>query len=330
LVGVHESGPVTQPGQVGERPHVLRHHQPGPAVAFPVAGVDERQWPAPAAPPPPPPAAAPPSAAAAAAAPSAATAASWRRRRRRGIGLVVRRRRANVVETAATAPAAGATGAAVVVVVRVSPRAAPSAAVAVRRRWPRDLRVGHDDRGGCGVGGRGGHDDAAAVRAGQQQLPRAGRGRLQQAPVAAHAQQAVVAAAPAAAPLGLDKLPEAERVADARPAGGVAQTAGRGRVVLVYGRGRGPAEHGHDGHAAAQLRAGHVDRPQRPAAAVAGAQWVRVVVVQAAAAAAVVVVVGVRDQAAKERWRWRRQWRPGEQPAQRFGRGRLVLTLAVR
>lgn len=327
MVGVHESGPVTQPGQVGERPHVLRHYQPGPAVTFPVAGVDERQRPAPAAPPPPAAAAAAPPSAAAAAAPSAA--ASRRRRRRRGIGLVVRRRRADVVETAATAPAAGATSAAVVVVVRVSPRAAPSAAVAVRRWRPRDLRVGHDDRGGRGVGGCGGHDDAAAVRAGQQQLPRAGRGRLQQAPVAAHAQQAVVAAAPAAAPLGLDKLPEAERVADAGPAGGAAQTAGRGRVVHVYGRGRGPAEYGHDGHAAAQLRAGHVDRPQRPAAAVAGAQRVRVVVVQAAAAAAVVVVVGVRDQAAKERRRWRRQRWPGEQPAQRFGRGRLVLTLAV-
>lgn len=153
---------------------------------------------------------------------------------------------------------------------------------------------------------------------------------MQQAPFAAHAQQAVVAAAPAAAPLGLDKFPEAERVSDARPTRGAAQTTARGLVVHVYGRSRGPTEYGHDGDAAAQLRASHVDRPQWPAAAVAGAQRVRVVVVKAAAAAAaaaVVVVVGVRVQAAKERRRQQR-W-PSEQPAQRFGRGRLVLTLTV-
>jgi len=310
LVGIHESSPFTQPGQVGERPHVLRHHQPGPTLAFSVAGVDEWQRPAPAPAP------------TTAAAPSP-TSASWRRRRR-GVGFAVRRRRADVIETA-TAPArhAAPTNGTVnaVVVVRISPRFASPPVVAVGRRRPCDLSVCNDDRGG-----RGGHDDATAVRSGQQQLPRTGRGRLQQTPVAAHTQQTVVAAAPAAAPLGLDKFSEAERVADAWPTGGVAQTTARGSVVHVYRCGRGPAEYGHDGHATAQLRAGHVDRPQWPATAVACAQRVRIVVVQAAAAAAaaVVVVVGVGNQTAKERWRW-----PGEQPAQRFGRGRLVLTLTV-
>jgi len=140
---------------------------------------------------------------------------------------------------------------------------------------------------------------------------------LQSASVAGHAQQAVVAAAPAAASLVLDKLPEAERVTNARCPGLAAQAADR----VGHGRGRRPAEHRHDDHAAAQLRAGHVDRPQRPAVAVTRAQRVRGVLVLGQAAA---TVVRGRGQAPEKRQR-----RPGQQPAQRLGRGRLVLTLAV-
>lgn len=159
VVGVNEPGAIAQPGPVGERPHVLRHHQPGPAFAFTVTGVDGGQRPAPT----PQPQSAP-----------SAPPSHRRRRWRRGVGLVVHDRWTDVVVQTATD--FGSSGGTVLVVVHAAPPA--PAADAVGRWRSRDVRVGNDDGRGGSIRGRCVHDDATAVRAGQQQLPRAGRGRL--------------------------------------------------------------------------------------------------------------------------------------------------------
>lgn len=309
LVGVDEPGAVAQSGQVGQRPHVLRHHQPGPAFAFAVASVGGRQRPAPTAatphatPTPPTPASGPPPATPAPAttpAPAVPSRRRSRRRRRRGVGFVVRRRRAIVVvQTTITAAAAAFGGDRVDVAVHVAPIAPiPPPPIAVGRWWARDVRVGDDDGRGSGVRGGRVYDDAAAVRAGQQQLPRSGSDWVQPSPIAAHAQQTIVAAAPAAAPFVVDKLPEVERFADARSAHYAAQTA---RGGVGHGRGHGPAEHGHDDNAAAEFRTGHVDWPQRPITAVAGTQR------DHRAAAKAAAIVSGRYQTAEDGWRRRRR-----------------------